>query len=650
MSVQTGIYYFNKKEVQSHEVLFMIMGLEDRGPDYANFRISGSIGMGFRGCLIAPEDCEEQPLQDGAGRLLTFDGRLDNRAEIATSAGIQAEHQLSDAQLVLAAFEKTGKNCFETLTGEFACVLWDDRHQVLYLLRSQCGSRPLFYNVDKCRILWSSEFDDLVLKSDVNPTVNDEYAIGYLYYQPDIDASPFLQFPVVPSGTYIEINDGGVVGTPIPTWNPNRIKNLTLKSDAEYEEAWQEAVRKSIHSRLRTRHPIFCELSGGLDSSTVLLVADQLLRQQGRDPSTLTSVSCTYQTSRSCDESYFISMVEEKRGRTGIHVSEAEQTPTMGLDNISFTGVPNAHHCFPGRFQTIANLMRLQNARVLLTGIGGDELFWSIQTGSPELADLLSEWHLIEAISKGQIWSQFGGMPLWQVLLSSGVEPLYKGSPPAWLRAPDVKTLLRWMTTSAQQIFFASGRTRGLRVQRNVSPASRRLRVLSIRSVSALIAAGYFQEYRSICFSHPFASRELADFVLSLPMNQIARPAEERSLMRRATKGLLPEKVRIRKSKGTIDESICRLFEAEWARIGETKSLQICQRGYAKSEAVSESIRRVALGRRENSGQVLRFVSLERWLRSISKIPSQRSIIRSRPAGSVTVKRETLTTRMNGAF
>jgi len=629
MSVQTGICYFDGREVSQHDVAFLLKGLGTRGPDFSDIKTSEHVGFGFSGLLITPEDRQNQPLTGDSGCIVTFDGRLDNRDELSIRIGVKRGTSLSDVSLVLEAYERLGASCFDNVIGEYACAVWDRRLQSLFLVRSQCGTRPLFYTASPERVIWSSELDDLIVKSGISVEVNEHYAIGYLYYQPDIDESPFRGLAVVRPGSYTRIAHDGTVNPAVPIWHPDRIETLNLKSDAEYEEACRDQLKRAVASRLRARRSVFSEMSGGLDSSTVVLLADQVSKEAGRDPGTLRTVSCTYQRSRSCDESFFISMVEKVRGREGIHVLEEDQQVTLGLDDIIFTGVPNTHHCFPGRFASVAAAMQRSESRVLLTGNGGDELFWSNYAGSPELADLLSGGHIRGMFREARRWSQDAGLPLWRVLLTNAIGPIAIANRLFPWHPAEANATNRVMTPEARRWFMGSGRILGLAVSSNVRPPSRRARVHSMRTATATIAAGYFNEYHNIFFSHPYMHQHLVDFILSIPMNQIARPGQERSLMRRAMKGILPEKIRARRSKGSVDEVFCRTFARDYRSIGDVNSLEVSQRRYADPSRLLEAIRLGSLGRTEHSGILLRMLSMERWLRSLKTIADLRLQLRS---------------------
>jgi asparagine synthase (glutamine-hydrolysing) len=625
MSVQTGIYCFDNTEVSRLDVERQLWGLEERGPDYSGIFIRGSLGIGYGGFLITPEEQMNQPLVRDDG-VLTFDGRLDDRLALCARLD-DVSNSLDDATIVLRAYEQLGVNSFRLLMGEFAFVLWDRVQKFLFFVRSFCGSRHLYYIANRRRVIWSSEFDDLVIKSGIDPVVNDAYAIGFAHYQPDINESPFVNVLVVPPGSYVQLKREGETLSPVRTWNPELSPTLELTSDTSYEEACLQEIESAVSDRLRVKGPVFCELSGGLDSSTIALTADRVLDRSGRDLASLTTVSCTFETSREADENFFISLVEKHRGRRGLRIEEQSIKVGLGLEEIEFTGFPNTQHLFPGRYTTTERLMRAANARVLLSGNGGDELFWSDPFGSPELADLLFQGHFRSAFSLAMDWSRAAEVPFWQLFLTQAIAPLTaRFSIIPW--RPSDGLITSWTTNKSRAFLTEPGRRLGLQFDGQVRPPSRAVRILSLRSSTALLSAGYYHEYHGIYFSHPFAHQRLIEFMLSLPMNQITRPGEPRSLMRRATRGLLPEKTRIRRSKATLEEPLCRMLARNKHALFPTENLEVCRREYAEPKALAEAISQAALGNVERASGLLSLLGLERWLRSVPRIETRRSMLK----------------------
>lgn len=627
MNSQTGVLTFDSRVIDKREIAFLSQSEGGCRGDYSTVHLGGSIAMGFRGVLITPQDKQDQPLVSKA-LVLTFDGRLDRREELTSRMGLVNTTVLSDADLVALAYEATGEKIFEDLIGEFACVLWDIRLSLLFMVRSLCGTRPLFYVVSDKQAVWSSDIRDLILKTDVDLDVNDAYVLGFAYYQPDPCESPYRKIHVVPPGSYVCINHRGDERAPVSTWHPERIQALRLASDDEYEALWREQVEIAVADKLRARGPIFAELSGGLDSSTLVLMADRVLTKSGRDPAGLTTASRTFETSVYCDESFFISMVEKARNRVGIHVPESALKMTLGLEPAEFVGLPSRHQQIPGKYEMIASAMQSEGACVLLNGIGGDEIFWSDSSDNPELADLLLKGRFLELLLEARKWSEYSGVPLWREILNHAVVPITTALSYFPWRPLETVRRIPWCTPAVRKWFAQSGRRLGLRLDPNVQLPSRRTRVLSVRSFQAVVAGGQYPGHEGIYFSHPYSHQRLIDFMLSVPMEQVIRPGEGRSLMRRALHGLLPEKVRIRRSKGGTDEAFCRTVAGEYHTIGELSSLEVCRRGYAEPKALTEPIRLTRIGRLQYCGALSRLFCVEQWLRSLTMVDSRRSTVR----------------------
>src|ERR1700738_5046537 len=111
-------------------LLAMTARMNHRGPDGAVHWISGPVGLGHRMLRATPESAsEQQPLADASGQLrLVFDGRIDNRAELASSpiSDCSPSHP-TDAESLLAIYRIDGERSVTKLIGDFAFVIWYER-------------------------------------------------------------------------------------------------------------------------------------------------------------------------------------------------------------------------------------------------------------------------------------------------------------------------------------------------------------------------------------------------------------------------------------------------------------------------------------------------------------------------------------------
>jgi len=391
-------------------------------------------------------------------------------------------------------------------------------------------------------------------------------------------------------------------------WDPTRVEPLPFQTDHDYEERFREKITEGVRVRLRAKHPVFAELSGGLDSSSIVLTADRILQARSTPAKNLRTVSFVYERSETCGERKFIRLVEKSRGVETIEVGEEMQGFTLGLqEDPEFTGLPNPVHCSPGRYLAFTALLREGGARVLLTGLGGDHLFWSAPEGAPLVADELRRGNLFGAHRECRIWSHAANVPYFHLLLDR-VLPLAIGAPYHLFETPS------WM--SHKMI-----RTQSLlKDQPKHARPSTRAQLFSVDLLFRTVGAGYFNEYRDIYVSHPYTHRPLVEFCLAAPLSQFLRGGQTRSLMRRALVDVLPAKICRRVSKAGADEAYIRALQQEWAGHADVRKWRVCERGFADPARLFDSSNGMRHGIQRLSGHLMRLVALERWVRSLERI------------------------------
>ncbi len=626
MKLQLGVLHRDGRPATPEDVATLVGPWGARSAETAGELLDGPLAMAYRGDRLTWEDdAERQPLDCGPF-VLTWDGRLDNREDLARRLGLRGLRAIPDASLVAQAYATCGESIVATLIGEFALVLWTKATRSLLFARSVCGARPLYYVANRDAIWWSSDFAHLVCAAGVDLAVNDSYVLEYLVSQPGTHHTPLRAVKVIPPGTLVRF-ETAECHAPRPLWDPTAIPGVTYRTAAEYEEHCRDKLTEAVRVRLRAKHPVFAELSGGLDSSSVVLTADRILEAPTHSPATLRTVSCVYEESQTCDEYSFIRAVEQVRGTPSLLVHETEQGITLGLTEITFSGLPSPLHCFPGRYLRFTALMEQHGARVLLTGNGGDHLFWSDVDGAPLVADELCTGHLRRLHRSCLLWSRRTRVPYLRLLLKMAV-PLtldhlapgwfpYAPAPlPAWIGP-------RYRKQGAAMLWGGTPPTGA------VGPPSQRIKLKLLANLIGQISAGYFSDYRHISLTHPYTHRPLIEFCLGVPIAQLVLDGEPRSLMRRALRDLLPAKVAKRRSKGILEEAIGRAVQRDWSVVGDLRRWQLCQRELVQPRQLSESLHKARLGIQLTNEHVLRVFSMERWLRSLESLRGRSPALQS---------------------
>jgi asparagine synthase (glutamine-hydrolysing) len=607
MKLQLGLLHTDGRPATADDLSALLADVEDKQVEISGEVIDDSLVVAYRGDRITWEDdFETQPLGDGR-HILTWDGRLDNREDLARRLGLTHLEELADPVIVLKSYAAFGQSIFKDIVGEFALTLWCKSTKTLLFARSACGARPLYYAIMKRILFWSSDFAHLVRLSGIDLEINESYVLEYLLFQPSTKRSPLSRVESVPANHLVQFENGRVLQVSA-LWDPAKIGTPHCHTDHEYEEQYREKITEAVRVRLRAKSRVFAELSGGLDSSSIVLTADRILQAKGEPVENLRTVSCVYEQSQTCDESKFIRLVEERRGVGTIEVGEEMQGFTLGLqEDPEFTGLPNPMYCSSGRYLAFAAFMREHRARVLLTGLGGDHLFWSAPEGAPLVADALRRGNLLGAHSECRIWSRATSVPYLQLLLNKAV-PLAIGAPYHLFETPN------WMSHKTMRLQNL------LTDQPEHGSPSKRAQLFSVDVLFRTVGAGYFNEYKDIYVSHPYTHRPLVEFCLAAPFSQFLRGGKTRSLMRRGLVDLLPAKICRRVSKAGADEAYIRALQQGWADNADVREWQVCERGFVDPARLSDSLSRMRHGIQPQSGHLMRLVSLERWLRSLGRI------------------------------
>ena len=164
MSVQFGRWNFDGRPADREYLVKAEGMLTPYGPDGGGTYIKDSVGILFRAFHTTKESRNEaQPHTTPSGAVLTWDGRLDNRAELMRSLRDVLTINSTDVSIVAAAYEEWGTSCLAKLIGDWALSLWNPDSRSLILAKDPIGTRHLYYSFDDHQVTWSTIRDPLLL-------------------------------------------------------------------------------------------------------------------------------------------------------------------------------------------------------------------------------------------------------------------------------------------------------------------------------------------------------------------------------------------------------------------------------------------------------------------------------------------------------
>ena len=617
MSAIGGVYSFEGNFVDEIALTELVQGLASLGPDGGGHFKSGPVGMVHRAFHTTKESRQEiQPLISSNGQILCWDGRLDNREELISILRDRLHGDFTDAGIVMAAYLKWGISFLPRLIADFALSLWDPSSGSLILARDVIGSRDLYYHLDHRGSVWSTDLRQLIRVSKIKPEVDENYVAGYLTRLPESSESPFKNISLVPPAHAVVIKDGDVKVSRFWSLDPDR--EIRYRSDAEYEDHFRHLFTEAVRCCMRSDRPVWSDLSGGLDSSSIVCIANQLIKAGKSEATILETVSCVRDESISSNELKYIRYVEERIGKQGYHLPESE-FPVLSAAASDCSAIPNALDIFGSYHKRVNELMAASGARVRLCGNGGDQIFNSLPSPAGGLADSLVCGKFVQLHRDLCTWSRDRNKPYLKLFWQDAVEPLLSTKLQLRLRSDlnkrfsDLYDQGFVKRTNIKERMLNPRDPFGFRL-----PSSRKQSVNFLTAVRS-ISAGYARVLQDIELRYPILHRPLVEFMQAIPRDQRVRPGEKRSLQRRALKDLLPPEVLNRKGKGNPSEAVFRGLTREYTRLHSLLSDSYVARcGYVNQQSLMSALERSRHGDKRIS-EIFRIISLEFWLRSLEQ-------------------------------
>jgi len=534
---------------------------------------------------------------------ISFDGRIDDRNELLSELSLS--WQSTDATLIAAAHRQWGADFLSRISGDFVLALWDEIRQELLLARDCFGSAPLYYHRSLNGISWSSRLGQLVAETGCDRRPDPHFVSGFLSFGRRGDVSPYAAIAAVPPAGFVRLTrDREIAGK---HWRLDPEREIRRRNDAQYEDEFFALFQRSVRNHLRTPPPVFCELSGGVDSSSIVAVADEICRSERRSADSLQTVSYLYGEAASFDDRPYIAIAEKAFGRRSHTIDEREWPLLSSISDDYPFDEPSPTWMGLGILSAVKKKMAAAGSSVLLSGLGGDDLCWSEIDTPPQIADALKRFRFGRAVRESRLWAEALRKPQ-SLLLKHAVSTVFGGV--------DAK-VMPWIDRRFARLTGMHHPWSDIEEARAIRLPSRKLQFLSVHSLTVEMRA-----MRIVCpeidIRYPFADRALLEFVFSIPIEQHLRPNETRSLQRRAMARVLPRELAYRRTKGSPGETVYRRFREQWPTIKSIfASPRVCDYGYADRDALAASLQRASHGQNVNAPGLLRLLALEMWLRTL---------------------------------
>jgi asparagine synthase (glutamine-hydrolysing) len=277
----------------------------------------------------------------------------------------------SDTEVILASYAEWGTSCFEKFRGMWGLLIVDAVRNEAILCRDRMGIKPLYVWQRADLIAVSSEIKQMLELPGFQPALNLQAASEFLLtgYEDPLQTF-FDEVNSVPAGTWITINLANLTqSTPESYWHPERI-TIGIHDKAEAGRLFADKLRESVRLHLRSDVPVGCALSGGLDSTSIAVLINQLQQKSSNELHTFT---VTFPGSN-IDEKEYAEEVARHMHATQHFVTPDPQTFLDDLDRFLWIHDEPMGSLSIYASYCLARLTRNQNIPVTLNGQGGDEI------------------------------------------------------------------------------------------------------------------------------------------------------------------------------------------------------------------------------------------------------------------------------------
>jgi len=569
-----------------------------RGPDGQGMYVKGRIALAHRRLSIidlSDDACQPMPNEDGSLRLV-FNGEIYNYVELRKELLLKGHtfRSKTDSEVILHAYEEWGADCLSRFNGMWAFALWDEKKQELFCSRDRFGIKPFYYTEAGGSFFFASEIKALLAHPEAGRRPDEDLLRTYLAWGV-LDHTERTMFEGVfqlrPAHAMVVAADGKK--------EPYRYWDVTInpainggEPDSASAARLLELLRNSVRIHLRSDVAVGTCLSGGIDSSTLTILINDLIRTEnpasaGARQKTFSAVFDNIQF----DESRYI---DEIVAATGVESGRIQPDKNMVWDELRYLLYMQDEPFGSLSIYAQYCVMRLaaEKVKVVLDGQGADELLagylayeWSYIRG------LIASFHWYTAFCEkiGAFLHHRGFFTdvLRQIIVRAGRRGLLKGDAPAVLR----------YSGSLDQVLA---------------------RELIGTNLTALL---HYEDRNSMAFSIesrvPYLDVRLVEYIASLPLNQKIRGGVTKHVLRRAIKGLIPESIRCRMDKmGFVTpEEVWMRKELRPFVLEVLSSEPFKGRPYWDAGAVAGNYLAFLKGRSAYSPELFRIVCAELWLR-----------------------------------
>lgn len=478
----------------------------------------------------------------GNGWVAVGTARLDNREEVTRWAECDGMPR-SDLELIRCVIARHGEQYVQRILGDFAFVAWHSRRRVAIAACDAFAVQRLYYAERDGLVAFASRAEALALE--------DNFELQYLaevisHQKRSSNLSVYMGVRQVPRASMASLQ--GPHLSIRQYWQPSEfaVEPAWVKAEQDVTATCRRLIAESIRQRIGDVGETWAQLSGGLDSSSIVSCVEHLAECDELPHGLAGTVTFVDYHGTGTDEREYSECVVKQW-----HVPNTAivDPPTWydATSKLPHLDQPRGDlHVYP-RDQQLCAIVRAAGGRILLTGSGGDELFSGTMLF---FADWLAQGRIWPAVREMARRAAIGHVSFWELAYRNAVLPLLPNSSHLLLvHDQDEMAVVPWLKPGMMLRY-------GIRERHAVTASAYGGRIghKYHHAVVEMVARQECQNHGgvladSLDVRHPFLYRPLVEFALKLPPELRARPHAHRWVLRQAMQDILPEKIRTRVGK-----------------------------------------------------------------------------------------------------
>ena len=605
--------YFNLDDGNEKLLKTMNTAQAHRGPDGDGYYVDGQVGLAHVRLAIIDREHGVQPFYAADKSLvIVYNGEIYNYLELRNELEAAGRTFVtnSDTEVVLQAYAEWGKAAFDKFNGMFALAIHDKKADTLVLARDHFGIKPLYLaRPGKGQLLFASEIKPLLATGLIEKLPNERTVYRYLRFRIHEDSSEtfFDGVTKLMPGEVLEIDKDGERLTTYTNLRAD-LKRLSgehhpygVGAVAEY----RQRLRDSVKARLQSEVPVGTSFSGGLDSSTVVAVINELM-QEDRDSTKSVGTrqntfSAIFPGSQNDEEKYVDSLLRRVGNSVTAHKIKPD-ADTFVKDLDDFIRTQEEPLISTGPYAQYKVMQEATNhVTVLLDGQGADETMAGyVPYYFVYLRQLKArgEWGKLarEIFSSADIFYRFARLHLRERILR--------------------KTPVRVSRLLNQKFTKAFANEKFVVTSDNL-----KLRLIEDTFSNSLPSLLRYEDKNTMRFGLegrvPFLDKDTLKFLFVLDDESIIKDGWNKRILRDATRDLLPPMINRRRNKIGFTTPEYEWFMRLKNRFyGIFLSEEFVNRPYWNAQAVAGAFEGFIKGKNDSNSLLFwRFLNVELWLR-----------------------------------